>query len=602
MAVAPRAVGVGLGAELLGCVVGLAGRACEADFQAGRIADVGPVAPAHDEIQGVAFRHRHLAVVRRLLALAVEVDPAIEHGPGAVQDVHVGGRGALVDGQERSAERVVAGLRGCESHHAVLALGAGVERHPARLPADVGHGSHVRRGVMAHGRVDAAQLAGGPRSHARQRALLARRRAQQPLRVVLVEPRAGRDPLRLEPHQDLHPLGVGVIADRAQAAGKPLRIDFPRADLRPALLLHVPAGVHPPVVELELFLQVAVDVHDLVVGVGLDHLLIGPRAGGHELGRREPAAGLGHAVGHHPAAPEVLRPDPVAVPELKHDERAADLLAGQELQSRDLLARANVKSALLVAQELGRPLARPAHDDDHALMAPGEIEVRHVGVGRAPAGCGKAPLGARRQGRFQRPVIGAVGRRADGVVQQELAQLAAIETDVEGLDVLQDRRVGLARVAEAEGPFHRGEVLVQDGDPADFQSGSRIAPDQRVLEAVLVELPRFLLQRPRLEEIGRRLAVVDERKGQVRLVARNPCGKPFGALSHFLRRGRGCGGSGRWGAPCDERHSRQPERDRSSRRVGRAKRAPRWPRRTMLSSLHGQPQTMPGGSRRGFRG
>ena len=90
---------------------------------------------------------------------------------------------------------------------------------------------------------------------------------------------AGCDSLRLEPCQNLHSLAVGVVADGTQAPRKPLGIDLPGAHLRPAVLLDVPAGVHPPAVELEPFLQVAVDVHDLVLLVGLDHLLVGPRTG-----------------------------------------------------------------------------------------------------------------------------------------------------------------------------------------------------------------------------------------------------------------------------------------------------------------------------------
>ena len=49
------------------------------------------------------------------------------------------------------------------------------------------------------------------------------------------------------------------------------------------------------------------------------------------------------------------------------DQRAADLLAGQQLEVRQFLARADVQAAPVVARELGRPLARPADDDDEAL-------------------------------------------------------------------------------------------------------------------------------------------------------------------------------------------------------------------------------------------
>ncbi len=77
--------------------------------------------------------------------------------------------------------------------------------------------------------------------------------------------------------------------------------------------MHIPAGIHPPVIELDALLQVAVDEHDLVGLVGLDHLVVLARAGGKQLWLGKLAAGLGHGVGHHPAAPDVLGGDPVAL-------------------------------------------------------------------------------------------------------------------------------------------------------------------------------------------------------------------------------------------------------------------------------------------------
>ena len=83
--------------------------------------------------------------------------------------------------------------------------------------------------------------------------------------MVFGEPGAGRDSLRLEPDDGLHAFGVRVIADLAQALGKSPRIDFPRARLRPTdRIAGIPAGVHPPVIELQAFFEVAIDEEDLV--------------------------------------------------------------------------------------------------------------------------------------------------------------------------------------------------------------------------------------------------------------------------------------------------------------------------------------------------
>ena len=78
-----------------------------------------------------------------------------------------------------------------------------------------------------------------------------------------------------------------------------------------------------------------------------------------QLRRRQLAAGLRHVVGDHPAPPDVLRANPVALPELQHDQRRADLLAGQQLEMRQFLAGAQVQAARRVARRT-RPPTGPA--------------------------------------------------------------------------------------------------------------------------------------------------------------------------------------------------------------------------------------------------
>ena len=259
--------------------------------------------------------------------------------------------------------------------------------------------------------------------------------------MVRVEPRAGGDAFRLEPDENLHPLRVRMVADRTEAPRKPLRIELPRAHLRPAALLDVPAGVHPPVVELEPFLQVAVDVHDLVLLVGADHLSVGPPAGGDELRRRQLSALPGHAVRHHPSPPEVLRAAAVAAPELQHHQRAADLFARRQLRMDQFLAGADADAAAGVADELARPLGRPTDDDDRAPVALLEVEVGPVAIGRAAPG-GSDPLrGLGPQRGFQRAVVRPACRRADGMVQHELTVARTLPRHVERKDLFQQRRV-----------------------------------------------------------------------------------------------------------------------------------------------------------------
>ena len=147
--------------------------------------------------------------------------------------------------------------------------------------------------------------------------------AQQPVvLVVVVEPRAGRDPLRLEPDDDLDAFGVGVIADRPQAAGESRLIDLPRAGLAPISVAGIPTGVHPPVVDLDPLFDVAVDEEFLTGFVGLGHFGVLVRAARRHLRGGQFAAGARQVVGQHPAPPEVLRPHQVAAVEHLHDQAA----------------------------------------------------------------------------------------------------------------------------------------------------------------------------------------------------------------------------------------------------------------------------------------
>ena len=54
------------------------------------------------------------------------------------------------------------------------------------------------------------------------------RAAQEPLGMVLGQPRLAGDPLRLEPDEGFYAFGVGMVADRPQAPGKTLQGPAPR--------------------------------------------------------------------------------------------------------------------------------------------------------------------------------------------------------------------------------------------------------------------------------------------------------------------------------------------------------------------------------------
>ncbi len=313
----------------------------------------------------------------------------------------------------------------------------------------------------------------------------------------------------------LTPFACGVVADGAEAAGEPPRIDLPRAHLRPAVLLDVPAGVHPPVVELEPFFQVAVDVHDLVLLVGANHLSVGPRAGGHELRRRQLAARPGHVMGHHPPPPKVLRAAVVAAPELQYHERAAYLFARMQLSMDQLLSGADADAAAGIADELAGPLARPADDDNRAPVALLEVEVGPVTVRRAAAGGGDPLGGPWLQRSFQRTIVRPACRRADGMVQQEFAVARALPRHVEREDLFQDWRVGGACVLEVKRPFDGGKVAVLDRLAADLKAGLRVDVLDGRAAAIGVDVLALCLPPPHREQLCGRLARIDERERQI---------------------------------------------------------------------------------------
>ncbi len=118
-----------------------------------------------------------------------------------------------------------------------------------------------------------------------------------------------------------------MIADRPQAARKSLRIDLPSADVRPAPLVPIPAGIHPPVIQFQAFFQVAIDEQFLAGRIGVDHFteLMGAARG--ELHGRQLAAGPRQVMRDHPAPPRVLGANVIVLPKLQHDQRRTHFLA-----------------------------------------------------------------------------------------------------------------------------------------------------------------------------------------------------------------------------------------------------------------------------------
>ena len=87
--------------------------------------------------------------------------------------------------------------------------------------------------------------------------------AENPFGVLCGQPCSGGHTFRFEPEDDLDTLAVGMVADRPQAVWETVwpAIHFPGARPGPAVLRcpDVPTGIHPPVIQFQSLIEIAVD-------------------------------------------------------------------------------------------------------------------------------------------------------------------------------------------------------------------------------------------------------------------------------------------------------------------------------------------------------
>ena len=129
-----------------------------------------------------------------------------------------------------------------------------------------------------------------------------------------------------------------------------------------------------------------------------------------------------HDVGEHHAAKLVVAgPRIVAEPIKLHDARAADRLAGVQLQMHGLHSRLDVQPVVRQTLDRRAPLSRPANGRDHAAAGPLQIEEWTGARGRPAAVGGKRDRLALGTDRPQRQPIVDSARAADQPVQRGLA-------------------------------------------------------------------------------------------------------------------------------------------------------------------------------------
>ncbi len=231
--------------------------------------------------------------------------------------------------------------------------------------------------------------------------------SQQPFRVIVEKPGFRGNPFRLEPKERLHALTVGNIGDASQAVRKPRFIDFPRARIGPASSTRIPAGVGPPAILADLFFQISLETHKLVLLGRFGHLLV--KAAGvaqkHRFGQMP--ARPRHVMQLHPPTPNILRTNPIApLPKLDDHARRMGHLTRVQLEVSQLLSRVEPKNSAAIAQEFRRPLSSPADGHNHPSVSPLHVVIRPGTVGGASAVWRKGPFAALFQNGFQGRIVG----------------------------------------------------------------------------------------------------------------------------------------------------------------------------------------------------
>ncbi len=124
--------------------------------------------------------------------------------------------------------------------------------------------------------------------------------------MCVCKPRAWVNSFGLKPDDGFDVLRMRIVADGSEASREAIGIYFPCAGLGPVAVAEVPSGVHPPVVDSQPFLQVAVDELHLVSLVRVHHLACEVRTAAEQHRLNWLAARLGDVMGEHPAAEGVL--------------------------------------------------------------------------------------------------------------------------------------------------------------------------------------------------------------------------------------------------------------------------------------------------------
>ena len=329
--------------------------------------------------------------------------------------------------------------------------------------------------------------------------------------MVLGQPGPAGHALRLEPDERLDASDAGVFADRAQPPRKAFQVGLPRAGLRPSVA-RIPTRrpIHQKSIG-DALLDVAVDEEAsdsprwrLHISLNSSEVLPG-----HD--RRRHFA-VGRARGRLWAI--IQRRQRFLLPAgRRHLARTSappaacgSLSPGWSTSVGELLAGHDPQPSVRVASEAGRPLARPAHGQDHPPAGHAQVEVRKCVIGGPPTDRDEPRFDIWRQNLLQRLIEVRCAGIPLVVSEQILLPLGPLDLRVDRLEAGSASMCSICRVfLKVHRPLHDGKVGVFHRHATDLQIGLGIGPRQCVLRTVLGKLAALALPRPSRQQLAGRL-------------------------------------------------------------------------------------------------
>ncbi len=179
----------------------------------------------------------------------------------------------------------------------------------------------------------------------------------------------------------------------------------------------------------------------------------------------------------HQAPEPVVRRQPVPAPRQNEDARRANLLARVQTQAKPLHPRPQPGRPPGRTVEDRTPLAGPPDGGDQALVAVRHVEERKRAGGGATALRRQHHLPARLNlglERQERPLPANITRQM--MQLDRLAVVAGAQLDIEGLHLLDQRRVRCAPILELQRPLDRRVTLEGGGGGAHAQTRLPVSP------------------------------------------------------------------------------------------------------------------------------